>query len=60
MTSPKSRTFEWLVLFCKRPLAVWVSMASPRPKAPLVQRSADGRYGLLTGRWAGKLIEWLL
>ena len=50
VTSPKSRTFERLILFCKRPLVVWASMAISRPKLPLVLLNANGRYGLLTGR----------
>ena len=50
VTSPKSRTFERLVLRCKRPLVVWASMAIPRPKPPLANRASYDCCESLTGR----------
>ncbi len=57
MTSPKSCTFERLVLLCKQPLVVWVSMASPRPLLPVASRCTNGRYGIITGHRCGNHLE---
>jgi len=50
VASPKSHTFELLVLLYKRPLVVWASMASPRPERSLAYRSSYDCCESLTGR----------